>query len=201
MQKTLSILITLFISSTAITGFAAANTDRGAMLANTCLGCHGIDGYRNAYPSYRVPKLGGQHEQYIVVALKGYKNKTRSHPTMLAQAGSMSDDDIKSVAAYFAGQGDLQEGSAKSGSAISRGEKKAAVCTACHGAAGVSMMPNWPILAGQHTDYLIQAMSQYQNGDRSDPVMAGQAAALSEQDIKDLAAYFAAQSGLFTSSD
>jgi cytochrome c553 len=57
-------------------------------------------------------------------------------------------------------------------------------------------LPNWPILAGQHEDYLRQALTQYKLGTRTDPVMAGQVIALTEEDIKDLAAYFAAQPGL-----
>ncbi len=198
MRKILHVFIVLPFAFAAINTYAQGSADRGAVLADTCLGCHGIAGYRNAYPSYRVPMLGGQHEEYIVLALQGYKAGTRAHPTMQAQAGSMSDDDIQAVAAFFAGQGELDKGSARSGAAIKRGEEKAAVCTACHGPAGVSTMPNWPVLAGQHTDYLVHAISQYQSGKRTDPVMAGQAAALSEQDIKDLAAYFSAQPGLFT---
>jgi len=198
MRKILSSSIAILAAVAPFCVHAENSVDRGAVLADTCLGCHGIDGYRTVYPSYHVPKLGGQHEAYLVAALEGYRNHTRSHPTMIAQASSLSDADIKAVAAFFASRGDLQQGEAKSGPAIRRGEKKAAVCTACHGPAGVSTMPNWPVLAGQHSDYLQQAIGQYQAGKRTDPVMAGQAGALSRQDVEDLAAYFAAQPGLFT---
>jgi len=198
MRNILTVLVLISAGLAAVGAQAAGDNERGAMLANTCLGCHGIDGYRNAYPSYRVPKLGGQHEEYIVTALQGYKNHTRSHPTMLAQAGSLSDEDIRAVAAFFSSQGEPRTSELKAGGRIARGEKKAAVCTACHGQGGLSTTPNWPILAGQHRDYLEQALGQYQGGGRKDPVMVGQAAALSEQDIKDIAAYFSAQSGLFT---
>ena len=67
---------------------SAADAARGAKLAYTCLGCHGIPNYRNAYPIYRVPKLGGQHTAYMIAALKEYVSQDRPHPTMHAQAVS-----------------------------------------------------------------------------------------------------------------
>lgn len=67
----------------------------------TCVGCHGIPNYNNAYPAYRVPKLGGQNAEYIANALKEYKSGERSHPTMHAQAMSLSDQDIADIAAYL----------------------------------------------------------------------------------------------------
>lgn len=80
---------------------AAADAERGRLQAQTCLGCHGAPGMRNAYPGYRVPKLGGQHAQYLMDALKGYKEGNRSHPTMRAQAADLTDEDIADIAAYF----------------------------------------------------------------------------------------------------
>jgi cytochrome c553 len=182
----------------AISALAAGGPERGAAIAETCLGCHGIPGYRNAYPSYRVPKLGGQHEEYIVLGLQGYKNLGRAHPTMRAQSATMSEQDMRDVAAYFMAQGELEQGSAPSGAQLARGGEKAAVCSACHGAGGVSPAPNWPTLAGQHKDYLIEVIGQYQSGQRNDPVMAGQVINLSDEDIEDIAAFYSAQPGLFS---
>ena len=184
-----------------IVAHAAGDVERGAVLVNTCLGCHGIPGYRNAYPSYRVPKLGGQHEEYLVLALQGYKSQMRAHPTMHAQAATLTDQDMRDLAAYFASHGDLKQGGADSGGQIARGKAKAAVCTACHGETGVSPTPNWPTLAGQHFDYLREVMHQYQTGQRQDPVMVGQLVNLTEDDIEDIAAFYAAQRGLFTAAD
>ena len=82
--------------------FAKGDPAKGKTLAYTCTGCHGIAEYKNAYPNYRVPKIGGQNEQYIIAALTGYKNKERNHPTMQAQAQSYSDQDIANIAAYLA---------------------------------------------------------------------------------------------------
>lgn len=80
--------------------WAAGDVKAGAAKAGQCWGCHGISGWRNAYPGYSVPKLGGQHPAYIVRALKDYKNKNRTHPTMHAIAASMSDQDMEDIAAY-----------------------------------------------------------------------------------------------------
>jgi cytochrome c553 len=81
----------------------AAEGDKaaGQKLIYTCAGCHGVPGYTNAYPQYPVPKIVGQNEQYLSAALHGYKNGERKHPTMNAQAESLSDSDIANIAAYL----------------------------------------------------------------------------------------------------
>jgi cytochrome c553 len=82
---------------------------------------------------------------------------------------------------------------------IEAGKKKAAeVCAACHGADGNSPAPAFPKLAGQHSSYLEKTLNEYKSGVRKDPVMAGMAAALSKEDIENVSAYFASQSGLKT---
>jgi cytochrome c553 len=81
------------------------------------------------------------------------------------------------------------------------GKTKSATCAACHGeGGGKPIMPIYPILAGQHADYLAKAINDYKTGARKDPVMAGMAATLNDQDIADLSAYFASQKGLTTPS-
>ena len=82
-------------------GVAAGDSEAGRDKAETCFGCHGIPGYNNVYPTYRVPKLGGQSAEYIVTALKAYRSGERQHPTMGAQASSMSDEDIQDIAAFL----------------------------------------------------------------------------------------------------
>ena len=76
---------------------------RGEPLTYTCHGCHGITGYKNAYPNYHVPRIGGQSPQYLVNALTEYRKGTRKHPTMQAQAQSFSEQDIADIAAYLSG--------------------------------------------------------------------------------------------------
>ena len=79
----------------------SGDATRGKGLTYTCRGCHGVEGYKNAYPSYHVPKLGGQSEVYLRNALLEYRGAKRKHPTMQAQAESFSDQDIADIAAYL----------------------------------------------------------------------------------------------------
>ena len=82
---------------------SAGDAAKGREKTQMCEGCHGIEGWRTAFPEvYRVPRLGGQHEAYLVSALKQYRNGERSHPSMRAIAGSLSDADIANLAAYYA---------------------------------------------------------------------------------------------------
>ena len=82
-------------------GDAAAGKNKTAM----CAGCHGIAGFRTAYPeTYHVPMLGGQNAGYIVNALKAYKAGERQHPSMKAIAASLSEQDMADLAAYYAGK-------------------------------------------------------------------------------------------------
>lgn len=80
---------------------AQGDPERGAVLAYTCTGCHGIPFYKNVYPTYSVPKLGGQNQAYLISALKAYREGTRRHATMQAQAATLSDQDIADISAYF----------------------------------------------------------------------------------------------------
>jgi cytochrome c553 len=82
----------------------AGDAAAGSQKTQMCVGCHGITGWRTAYPEvYKVPKLGGQHEAYLVKALQEYRSGARSHPSMRAIATSLSDKDIADLAAYYAG--------------------------------------------------------------------------------------------------
>lgn len=81
---------------------AAGDAEAGKTKAIPCMGCHGIPGYFNVYPTYHVPRVGGQHANYIVAALKAYKDGDRSHKTMQAQAATLSEQDMADIAAYFA---------------------------------------------------------------------------------------------------
>ncbi|MCL4156137.1 UNVERIFIED_CONTAM: hypothetical protein GTU68_040398 [Idotea baltica] len=82
--------------------YAAGDVARGEIRGETCLGCHGVASYTNVYPTYKVPKLGGQHPEYMAAALKGYRSGERSHKTMRAQAANLSDQDIEDISAYLA---------------------------------------------------------------------------------------------------
>lgn len=79
----------------------AADAERGRQLSATCLGCHGVPSYTNVYPTYRVPKLGGQHPEYLAAALKAYRTGERRHATMQAHAARFSDAELADIAAYL----------------------------------------------------------------------------------------------------
>lgn len=188
---------TLLIASAILAGpaFGDGDADAGMELGYSCLGCHGIEGYRNAYPSYRVPKLGGQKAGYLVIALKGYRDGTRKHPTMQAHATSLTDEQIEDVAAYLASlAGDTVAAGGTKGASF----ETAASCSACHGQNGISVNALWPTLAGQHESYLVRALNQYRDGTRGEVVMSAQAALIADEDVELLARYFAGLSGLET---
>ncbi len=175
--------------------WAQYDADPGRVLAYTCMGCHGIEGYRNAYPSYRVPRLGGQKSAYIKSALISYRNGNRPHPTMQAQGGSLSDADIDQLAAWFEALGTASDEVDADDVA---GFAPAAVCVTCHGVAGAGVEPQPPVLSGQQEEYLVHALGQYKDGKRTGNVMAAFAAGLSDADVATIAAFYASRNGLTT---
>ncbi|MCP4001998.1 MAG: cytochrome c4 [Gammaproteobacteria bacterium] len=180
----------------SVQAFAAGDAARGKLLTDTCKGCHAVDSYANAYPAYHVPYIAGQSADYTVSALTLYRDGNRTHPTMRAQAATLSDQDIQDIAAYLSSAVKQPDPAA-----TVRGvaPSAAVACTACHGAAGISLIPMNPYLAGQQLDYLEQAVLQYKNGDRKGPnaiAMQAQVNALAEEDLKATLAFFAAQDGL-----
>ena len=90
----------------------------------------------------------------------------------------------------------LAAGSLHAAGDIERGRTIAAACSACHGPYGSSPSPAFPILGGQHAEYLVQALLAYQSGSRADSIMGGAVQTLNRQQLEDVAAYFAAQKGL-----
>jgi cytochrome c553 len=97
----LGLLAAVSVPASAEGGDPVAGRDKTAM----CAGCHGVAGFRNAYPQvYSVPKIGGQNEAYIVNALKAYRAGDRNHATMMAIASRLSDQDIADLAAFYSGE-------------------------------------------------------------------------------------------------
>jgi cytochrome c553 len=101
----LTSLMLLAAVTLPVAASAGGDASTGKTKAFTCMGCHGIPNYNNVYPTYHVPKLGGQHADYIVSALQAYKNGQRSHATMQAQASSLSEQDMQDIAAFFSAGG------------------------------------------------------------------------------------------------
>ena len=100
----LSTLFAVMMMTATALAHADGDPAQGKMKNSMCAGCHGIADWRTAYPEvYSVPKLGGQHAAYIVKALHAYKSGARKHPTMNAIAGSLTDQDMADLAAYYSG--------------------------------------------------------------------------------------------------
>ena len=96
----------LTCSTVIAQGAPVGDAAKGAQKNLRCTGCHGIDGWRTAFPEvYSVPRIGGQHEAYIVKALQQYKSGDRTHPSMRAIAGPLSEQDMADLAAYYAKAG------------------------------------------------------------------------------------------------
>ncbi|HCX88601.1 MAG TPA: cytochrome c family protein [Gammaproteobacteria bacterium] len=193
MKFLLSITVGLAMALTSFASLAAGDIQAGRAAAATCMGCHGASGMRNAYPAFRIPKLGGQQAEYLMLALKAYQNAERVHPTMKAQAGALSGTEITNIAAYLSGL-EATAASERGDGDAKAGEAKAQACATCHGAGGGKpITPQYPILAGQYPDFLAHALTGYKSGARNNAIMKGFASALSDSDIQDLAAYFSSQ--------
>jgi len=196
-----SIALTTALTGAALLGLisnaqaADADPARGGQIAQTCYGCHGAPGLRNPGPVYKIPMVGGQYAEYIVSALQAYKDKTRPHETMRAQAANLTDQDMKDIAAHFAEIEGNSRPSLASAALISKGKEKAAVCAACHGATGDGVSSAFPKLAGQYPSYVVQALKEYRSGARENAIMSGQAKGLTIRDIEALAAYYGSQQG------
>ena len=90
------------LAATAVQAQTAGDAAAGREKNQMCIGCHGIQGWRTAYPEvYHVPMIAGQHPAYLVKALQAYKTGERAHPTMRAIASSLSDADMANLAAYY----------------------------------------------------------------------------------------------------
>jgi cytochrome c553 len=175
----------------------------GQKKADMCIGCHGIQGYQNSFPEiHKVPMISGQSDKYIVSALTAYKKGERKHPTMRGIAGSLSEQDMADLAAFYSAQGGPaapETPASASASAAALVEKGA--CASCHGANfSKPIDPSYPKLGGQHADYLYFALKAYtvegnQVVGRGNPIMAGVAKQFSHAEMKEIAKYLASVSG------
>jgi len=205
MKIAFTLLLVLTATFTAaqaqeIKGDAKAGEKKNAM----CIGCHAIPGYHASFPEvYKVPMISGQHAKYIVAALDAYRKGDRKHPTMKAIAGSLSDQDIADLAAFYSQQGVVTgaapvPATAELPAAL---KDKMVACTACHGANfNNTLDPGNPRLAGQYADYLYQALKAYKTDGlalvgRSNATMVGMAKPLSDSEIRQIASYLASLPG------
>lgn len=200
-------------TATAVEG----NADAGEAKAAMCGACHGATGIS---PSPTYPNLAGQKGAYIIKQLSDFKSGARTDMMMAPMAANLSDQDMADLGAYFSAQkrtsakaaassdSSAPASAASAGSVnvvtstgakaiyagdVKAGQEKSMMCASCHGVDGNSPIAMYPKLAGQSASYVAKQLADFKSGDRVDPVMAGMVAALSEQDMNDLAAYFAVQ--------
>lgn len=193
-KATLLALALATLSSAHVTA-QAANVEAGKDAFETCRGCHTSPGASNVYPTYYVPKVGGQVAAYTVAALKAYKTSSRPHRTMMANTYDMSEQTMENIAAYLATD---TKGSARAianGGDAKKGKQLAASCMACHNDDTKEGASN-PRLAGQHANYMERAMQEYQSGKRTNALMQSMVQGLSTDEINDIAAYFTSLKGL-----
>jgi cytochrome c553 len=181
----------------------------GEKKAAMCAGCHSIPRYQASFPEvYKVPKIAGQGAKYIVSALMAYRKGDRKHPSMRGIAGSLSDQDMADLGAYFEQLGKSgNDDSATQSSANSEPPAQVAKllsqanCASCHGANfSKPIDPSYPKLAGQHADYLYAALKSYQTDHnplvgRNNAIMMGMARPFTHPEIKALASYISSLPG------
>jgi cytochrome c553 len=212
------IVITLLFGVSVINGaVAAGDAEAGKAKAAVCAACHGANGI-SASEAY--PNLAGQQDAYLVKQLAAFKSGERVDPIMAPMAMGLSSQDMDNLAAYFSAlsrtgeqaqsESDTSVASSTAPAAtavlvtktptaklysgnIKAGQEKSALCVACHATDGNSVLPNHPKLAGQSARYLAKQLSDFKSGARKNPIMAGMAAGLSEEDMHDIASFYAVQ--------
>jgi cytochrome c553 len=179
----------------------------GQKKAAMCNGCHNIEDYQASFPEvYHVPKIAGQNGAYLVAALTEYRKGERKYPGMRAIAGSLSDQDMADLAAYYVAlgkEGGTPEIPAQAEAPPADVAKLLAQanCASCHGANfSKPIAPTYPKLAGQHADYLFVALKQYQTDHnplfgRSNPIMMGMARPFTHPELKAIANYLGSLPG------
>lgn len=192
------------LSTTAqaqVTGNVQAGEGKAAM----CIGCHGIPGYQNSFPEiHRVPMISGQSQQYLINALVAYQKGDRRHPSMRGIAGSLTEQDMADLAAFYAQQaGNISVAETPSRPAppavaalLDRG-----ACVSCHGANfSKPLDPSYPKIGGQHADYLFVALRSYtvQGNNvigRNNGIMGGIAAQYTPAELRAMANYLGSIEG------
>jgi len=183
-----------------------ASAAAGEKKAATCIGCHGIKGYQATFPEvHKVPMISGQNAKFIAAALTAYRKGERKHPTMRAIAGSLTDQDIADLAAFYEQHGTsaaavVPEQASPAPVPVAELVTKGA-CASCHGANfNKPIDPSYPKIAGQHADYLYVALKAYKTEGnphvgRGNAIMGGQVKQFTLPELRALAEYVASLPG------
>ncbi|MGV0952735.1 MAG: c-type cytochrome [Fluviibacter sp.] len=184
---------------------AATTTEVPAVVKNVCAACHGMDG-NSSIPAN--PSLAGQHAAYIVKQLNNFRTSADGKPAlrqnaiMNGMAAPLTPEEITAVAQYYSKQ-TLKPDVAKDEKLVTEGrklwrggdiKKGIPACAGCHGVAGAGLPAQYPVLAGQHPDYIVAQLKQFRDGTRAnDPeaVMRMISAKMTDQQMSAVAEYAA----------
>ena len=196
----------LAVLATVSTGFAVAASPaapaapdlaKGQATAQTCQACHTADGSRGSPAN---PILAGQHPEYLVKQLQEFKSGKRKNAIMAGFAATLSDEDMRNVAAFYASK-TAKPGAAKDkdlaalGEKIHRGgiaDRNIPACAGCHSPSGAGIPAQYPRVAGQHADYTEAQLLAFRSGLRGNSTqMTAIAAKMNDREIKAVADYLA----------
>ena len=164
----------------------ADDLQAGRMIANMCRTCHGLDGYA-AVPI--APHIGGEPQEYLEAQLMAFKTGQREHEMMSIVTASLSAQQISDVAAWY--------GAHKAVATLPQGinaDDAPQACVSCHGADGISQILDAPNLAGETNIYIDTQLKAFKRGTREHEIMNEVAAALSDEEIREIADWFSAVS-------
>jgi len=203
-MKKLAISISLVLGLVGSANAFDGDAEKGKAKSATCAACHGADGNS---PADIYPKIAGQHPEYIYTQLKDLKlaattggKEGRNDPVMSAMTLALSDQDMKDLAAFYAGQkmskGMTPKSVAKQGAKLyASGDPSRGIvaCTACHGPTGAGMqLAGFPRISFQHAAYIKSSLEKFRDGSRNNDMngmMRDIAAKLSDKDIEILSKY------------
>ncbi len=200
-KSTSLLLATVFGLATSFLPAHAQDAAAGQKKAAQCIGCHQIPGYQSSFPQvHKVPMISGQNAKYIEASLIAYRKGDRKHPTMRAVSGSLTDQDIADLAAYYEKHGasavkPVADTPAAAPPAAVAALLTKGACASCHGANfNKPIDPAYPKIAGQHADFLYVALRAYgtegnpQVG-RNNAIMAAQVKQFKASELKLIADY------------
>ena len=202
MKSTFALLLAMAVTmpthAAEATAVAKPDPAKGqAISTQVCGACHTADGSRGVPAN---PIIAGQHPEYLVKQLTEFKAGKRDNPIMKGFASTLSEDDMRNVAAFYAGA-QAKPGFAKSKDLVKLGEKiyrggiaerGIAACAGCHSPTGAGIPSQYPRLAGQHADYVEAQLTAFRDGlRRNSPQMSGVAANMSAREIKAVSDYIA----------
>ncbi|MBX3604121.1 MAG: cytochrome c4 [Piscinibacter sp.] len=205
-MKRLAALLTCLMSAAVAAPALAAETAAAAkpdaakgqtISTSVCAACHTNDGSRGSPAN---PILQGQHPEYLVKQLGEFKEGKRDNAIMKGFASALSEDDMRNVAAFYAGK-TAKPGFAKNKNLVALGEKiyrggiadrSVPACSGCHSPTGAGIPAQYPRVAGQHADYTEAQLLAFRGGTRKNsPQMTGVAAKMNDQEIKAVSDYIA----------